>query len=175
MKLFELNNESSLFTATDNGDLYYKDYFLENHGDKEEALELTPDVVIGPKGVEYVSNDSGIPRIDEVYNVDIGPEHVVGNFLYKATENTSSPQIPGFMTDSESVKQYLEGGSRGRHYGGGNLIKAFISKIKPLQNVELIHTANFGYVAILPGTPSILDFGDDGILVLQEIDVELVK
>jgi hypothetical protein len=174
MKLNDINQENPFITK-DNGDLFYKNHFVENFGDAEEALECAPDVVIGPKGIEYVNDNSDSPYIQKIHNIIIGPSYVVGHYFFKATENIESPQVPGFMTDEESVQQYMPGGVRSRHFGGTQLVRAKIDKIGKIQEPEQIETANFGYVFLLPGTPSIIDFGEnDGVLVLQPLTVEIV-
>lgn len=175
MKLHEIGDDRTPFTTKPNGDLFYKGQFIENYGDPEEALELAPEVVIGPDGVEYVDQDSGFAYINKVRDVVVAPDYVVGEYLYKATDNVSSPQIPGFMTDEESVQQYLPTGSRSRNFGGTQLIRARIDQIGRIAKSELVDTANFGYVLLLAGTPSVLDFGvNDGILVLQATQIEIV-
>ena len=159
------------FTANDNGDLYYQKFFVGNYGDKEEALGLAPDVVIGPNGVQYIREDTGLPYIDTAHEIVLDTSYLIGEYLYKATNNIASPQVPGFMTDKEDVKQYLTG-ARSKHYGGKFLIRTKIADIGKLAESTLVDSANCGQILLLPGTPDILDFGGDGIFVAQEVVIE---
>jgi hypothetical protein len=137
--------------------------------DMDAENYANPDIIIDHSGVVY--NGNSLPYSSRI-SVNFPRAPLT---LYKATNDTKSPQVPGFMAFSvDEVAQYLPGGTRHRHYGGNHLIRADVKQIEISVNAETIDTANFGNILILPGTPMVIDISDvDGVVVLQSVVIEI--
>jgi len=151
-------------------DVFFRGRLISSGLDHNDAdLLSNSDVVIDDSGVIF--NAGIMPHSDKLEISFInGPVE-----LFKATNNIEKVQIPGYMASREDVTEYLPGGSRSGHYGGKNLIRAIINKVNKLSKIEQIDSANFGFMIILPGTPCVINFGqNDGVLVLQPVEIEII-
>lgn len=123
------------------------------------------EVIIGPDGIRY--NSGSMPNSNRLHVVFPQPPLI----LYKATNSEAISGVPGFMASSYAeIKPYLPGGRRHRHYGGSRAVKTTITRVETVRTAEMVDSANFGSILVLPGTPAVFDLGEsDGMVVLQEV------
>ena len=169
MKLNLINSEFKV----KEGSLYYKSLFIRKLYDDElksfDDDEL-PDLIINHGGVIYASSNVYNPNdifVDTDYSTDI---------FYKATNNLSITQVPGFCyMDIDHVKMYLPGGVRYGKYGGNHLIEFVMPTMRQSDKFDELVTANHGLVYLLPGSSLCIDFGyNDGVLCRHEIRVSKI-
>lgn len=162
------NDESKIIVLEKNGTydiLYNSIRIMSGLDDIDAEVNANPDVIIGHDGILY---NSGKMPYSSTLNITF-PEPPLE--LFKATNSQHEYDIPGFMAyDLESIRKYLPGGRYHRHYGGRSVVKTIITNVEPLPQAEIIDSANFGLILILPATPSVIDIGEyDGVIVLQKV------
>jgi len=175
MRLSSIGNENynnSNFHIDNEYNLFYKNILIDKYTSRDEANAFVPDLVIGPNGIEYFSDNVRTP-----YDIFTDIDDYTGDTFYKATNNIASPQIPGFCSSEvEDIKQYLPGGSRNRHYGGGHLISFIFPKLEVFTAPYTFETANSGLVLMLPGSLKAVDFGSyDGVALFQEVMITVLS